>query len=525
MKKKLPILVLFLFMLQILSIRINAAEMQENILWKTVHKDINKYKLLDVAYNGKTYVAVGIGGYLATSSDAENWIEQDFETTSDFCKVIWDGNLFAVEDINKTVISSEDGVNWKIQNDYKFVENSLGQSISKNDLQDLFGELRTIIYNGEQYVAYNSNFDIFVSNDALKWDKLKTKMKFFEAGIVWGNNKYIAVDSLNGKVFSSLNGIGWTESGSAIINECQKVVWTGNLYIACGKGEIWASADGEEWENHKLPEPDEVDGIAWNGNQFVLINSNNTILASKNFSNWNVHQMKELHDLSSVFWDGKEFVVLGSKLTRGIITGCTVKSVNGLQWKQWDAKNVQRFLRMIWTGDQFIGTDGFGNIVTSSDGINWSRHKNMAVLNYRDCGDLWDGEKVVMVGWIGTIILGYPMDIIKVKIDGKPIVFDVAPIIKQGTTLVPLRAIFEKLGAEVKWDAKTRTITGTKGSKTVILKLDDTLASVDGQKKILSVPATSIKGRTMVPARFISESLGANVGWDGITRTCEISSI
>ncbi len=177
------------------------------------------------------------------------------------------------------------------------------------------------------------------------------------------------------------------------------------------------------------------------------------------------------------------------------------------------------------TGNQFIGTDGFGNIISSSDGINWSMHENMVVFNNRDCGDLWDGEKVVMVGWMGTIILGYPTNIVKVKIDGKPIVFDVPPIIKQGTTLVPLRAIFEKLGAEVKWDAKTRTVTGIKGNKKVVLKLDETLASVDGQKKFLSVPATSINGRTMVPARFISESLGANVKWDGITRTCEISSI
>jgi len=177
------------------------------------------------------------------------------------------------------------------------------------------------------------------------------------------------------------------------------------------------------------------------------------------------------------------------------------------------------------TGNQFIGTDGFGNIISSSDGINWSMHENMVVFNNRDCGDLWDGEKVVMVGWMGTIILGYPTNIVKVKIDGKPIVFDVPPIIKQGTTLVPLRAIFEKLGAEVKWDAKTRTVTGIKGNKKVVLKLDETLASVDGQKTVLSVPATSIKGRTMVPVRFISESLGANVKWDGITRTCEISSI
>ena len=104
--------------------------------------------------------------------------------------------------------------------------------------------------------------------------------------------------------------------------------------------------------------------------------------------------------------------------------------------------------------------------------------------------------------------LSYADDGIKIKINGYYADYDVMPVIINSRTLVPMRGIFEALGAKVGWIDYSKTVTGTRNNKTVKLKIDDNLAYIDGEETILDVPATIINGRTMVPVRFISERLG-----------------
>lgn len=111
---------------------------------------------------------------------------------------------------------------------------------------------------------------------------------------------------------------------------------------------------------------------------------------------------------------------------------------------------------------------------------------------------------------------------ISVFVDGKRL--DQKPVSVGGSTLVPLRGIFEALGAEVKWDGPTRTVRATRESTNIELTLDSPLALVNGEIKRLDVPARSIGGLTMVPLRFIGEALGAKVEWQGATRTVLITS-
>lgn len=85
---------------------------------------------------------------------------------------------------------------------------------------------------------------------------------------------------------------------------------------------------------------------------------------------------------------------------------------------------------------------------------------------------------------------------------------------KNTRVLVPLRAIFESLNAIVDYDYSTKTITVNQDGKTIILKINAKTASINGEKVTLDVPATILNSNTFVPARFISESLGAGVEWD-----------
>lgn len=113
---------------------------------------------------------------------------------------------------------------------------------------------------------------------------------------------------------------------------------------------------------------------------------------------------------------------------------------------------------------------------------------------------------------------------IHITIDGQALATDVAPVIAQGRTLVPLRAIFEGLGATVDWDEATQRITGTKDGKMIVLHVGSTTALIEGIPVPLDVPAMIVNGRTMVPGRFIAESLGGTVDWDQPTSTVVIIS-
>ncbi|HKV44243.1 MAG TPA: copper amine oxidase N-terminal domain-containing protein [bacterium] len=102
---------------------------------------------------------------------------------------------------------------------------------------------------------------------------------------------------------------------------------------------------------------------------------------------------------------------------------------------------------------------------------------------------------------------------IRVYIDGQPVGFDVPPTVSQNRVFVPLRGIFERLGATVDYDAPTQHIVAIRGGQTVELTIGSRQARVNNTAALLDVPAFTIGGRAMVPLRFISESLGASVQW------------
>jgi len=103
---------------------------------------------------------------------------------------------------------------------------------------------------------------------------------------------------------------------------------------------------------------------------------------------------------------------------------------------------------------------------------------------------------------------------VRVKIAQKQLSFDVPPIIQNGRTMVPLRAVFEELGAIVDWDPSSRTIIATKNDTQITLHIGESYAVVNGKEVYLDSPPVIRNGRTLVPLRFISEALGADVAWN-----------
>ncbi|WP_434644207.1 copper amine oxidase N-terminal domain-containing protein [Thermoanaerobacterium thermosaccharolyticum] len=110
----------------------------------------------------------------------------------------------------------------------------------------------------------------------------------------------------------------------------------------------------------------------------------------------------------------------------------------------------------------------------------------------------------------------------KMKANGREIKFDIPPVVKSGTTLIPVRAVVESLGANVNWDAASNTVTITKGDKTIVFDLNNSKVYVDGTEVTISMPAMEISNRTFVPLRFIAESLGVKINYDNNTGNIDI---
>lgn len=113
---------------------------------------------------------------------------------------------------------------------------------------------------------------------------------------------------------------------------------------------------------------------------------------------------------------------------------------------------------------------------------------------------------------------------VRVFVDGAPVAFDQPPVIVNSRVLVPLRGVFERLGATVAWDPASQTVLAQSGATGVSLRIGAPQAFVNGQAQFLDVPAMLVGGRTLVPLRFISQALGAGVAWDAASSTVQITS-
>lgn len=123
-------------------------------------------------------------------------------------------------------------------------------------------------------------------------------------------------------------------------------------------------------------------------------------------------------------------------------------------------------------------------------------------------------------------IPAYPIEYsgVSVLIDSVLQKYDQPATIIDGRTLVPLRGIFEALGAKVYWNGDTQKVTAMKGDINIVLQIGNKIATKNGKEIELDVPAQIVNSRTLVPVRFVSEALGAEVNWDAEHTAVEIQT-
>lgn len=132
-----------------------------------------------------------------------------------------------------------------------------------------------------------------------------------------------------------------------------------------------------------------------------------------------------------------------------------------------------------------------------------------------------DNINIVTVDGIQNTVVDV-LDDVKIYINGTELEYNYPVVMKNSTTLIPLRSIFEAVGCVVAWDDITKTAYAEKGGITLALKTKTDSIFVNGKEQKLATPTTLMCDNTMVHIRAV-EHLGIKVEWDGNSRTINIT--
>ena len=167
--------------------------------------------------------------------------------------------------------------------------------------------------------------------------------------------------------------------------------------------------------------------------------------------------------------------------------------------------------------------------ILSPKNRNLSKNKELVYENYDLQEDTLESTEVTtrvkLANGTEIEVPAIPRRGIGVLIDDKPLICEPTnPFIKDGTTLVPLSKISSQLGTALVWEPVTKTITSQKGDRSFSLSIGNKQAMINGNKVELATAPVILEGTTMVPIKFIAESLGMDVRWESEARTVVISS-
>jgi len=118
----------------------------------------------------------------------------------------------------------------------------------------------------------------------------------------------------------------------------------------------------------------------------------------------------------------------------------------------------------------------------------------------------------------------YEGNIFTLKVDGKTVNCEVPPIVFNDYSVVPARDVFETVGATVGWSAINQKVTVTYKDDVIELYINNKTAKKNGKKETMPIPPKLINGKTMIPARYVAESLGFDVSFDSSTDTIKIDT-
>ncbi len=156
--------------------------------------------------------------------------------------------------------------------------------------------------------------------------------------------------------------------------------------------------------------------------------------------------------------------------------------------------------------DKYAGMSNEIPFTATVDATNYpGKHRLKAVVMFEN------GKTLTTESYIN---INHASKDVTVEISGDRVDFDQEPIIYNSRTMVPMRKIFEELGANVSWDGNTNTATGKRGDRTVKITVGQKKMYVNSKEIALDTAPIIMGARTLVPVRAVAEGLGCTVNWD-----------
>ena len=387
--------------------------------------------------------------------------------------------------------------------------------------------VKNIQYVGNGYIIMKQDTDIceeilftndFVDfktislyNDANSFDTFSRMGNMDE--IIWMNNGYIARSNVydnvgkSGRVLEDYSYLYFLNEQFDLTNKIKFDHYIKEMSYINGYCYICVSNESYLQENN------------WGYKMKDVIN---TVLKTNDFQNWEKCEQLEhvpiSNDNNSIVLNGyKIFLFKNNMIAEQIVYEDVVVSENKSPYSDTAAQKVLNKV-----GEYFYIVDNAGKgIWMSQDGVYFTKF----LVPY----DEWENGIDIIYNInaksyiIKENINNYmPDNNIYIKINNCILGFETPPVIEDDRTLVPMRFLFEQMGANVEWNQDTMTATATMNNATVEFSINNTNAEVNGTAATMEVPARLVNGKTMVPLRFLSEELGYTVTWDDETRTAVI---
>jgi len=250
--------------------------------------------LWSVTYGNNTFVAVGNGGVVRTSTDGETWTPQTAATVAPLLGVTYGNNTFVAVGGGGNVRTSADGVTWTVQ--------------ASGITTTLYG----VTYGNNTFVAVGNGGTVLTSADGVTWASQASGTEDTLSDVVYGNNTFVAVDQ-GGGVLTSADGVTWTVQASEITTALLGVTYGNNTFVAVGQGGcVLTSADGVIWTPQASGTTQTLSSVTYANNIFVAVGQEGVVHTSVDGVTWTSQPSGTTSALYSLVYDGSKFVVVGN---------------------------------------------------------------------------------------------------------------------------------------------------------------------------------------------------------------------
>lgn len=500
---------------------------EDGIKW--TRKALDSSALNTVLWTGKSFIASGNAGTIMESADGIKWTTHKTNTKEDFAimsvgkdglvAIGKEGNIFSLNrkvDFDKISKLSPNAVKKAIVPDEVLEWNVIDIGTENEFLK--------VIWTGKEFVAVGENGVIAFSEDGQTWDKRSIDGMGKITGVTYSDKKYVVFGKAqNGETVvaaSSSDGIKWEQhTMKNICNNTGNIIWNGKMFVAMGELpiQIYSSEDGEVW-NEYVTQCFSVYNktVVWDGNRFITLGGEaNISYISKDGINWAENNIWLSYGyIRDINYMNSNLIASGQ--------GRIATSKDGSKWTFGNCPTASPIKDLIYDGKRYIAFTAGDRIIQSENLKDWEFKYSRTPFNFNSV--CWNGNAYVGVGK-GKIAIAYPKSFPRVLIGKKPLVFDSAPVIVNNRVLVPMRTIFDQMGAKIEWDDSKKQVTAVKGNKTVKLRIGDTVANINDSEIMLDSPAIIVNGRTMIPIRFICSSLDVEVNWSDKDKTVNIAEL